>query len=177
MLGPIVLGRGQNGATISLHPGTFIATAEVHICNAEGETEDAVAYRGVTRLIDWRSSSDDGTSIVIYAIDIRAHTADEAVDYDVPPVIMSIEISPRTIEVDGSAAQIVVRDCRVAVRCLRPSRSRSPRGCWAEGPRISLAPRDASRNAVAFADNAVVVFYHIRRSHIGDRARLQLRIA
>lgn len=107
MLGPIVLGRGQNGATISLHPGTFIATAEVHICNAEGETEDAVAYRGVTRLIDWRSSSDDGTSIVIYAIDIRAHTADEAVDYDVPPVIMSIEISPRTIEVDGSAAQIV----------------------------------------------------------------------
>lgn len=108
MLGPILLGHGQNGATISLHPGTFIATAEVRICTTAGQPEASVAYRGVTQVIDLRSSLNRPTSIVIHAIDIRGYAADEAVDYDVPPVIMSIEISPRTIDIGGEATRITV---------------------------------------------------------------------
>ena len=118
-LGPIVLGHGQNGATISLHPGIFIATAEVRICNDTGQPAD-VAYRGVTQAIDLRSQIGRPISIVIHAIDIREHAVEVAVGYDVPPVIMSIEIDPRTIDV-GEATRVSVRDCRAHCEVHRQS--------------------------------------------------------
>lgn len=105
LLGPIMLGRGQNGGSISLRPGQFVASAEVKVCGADGSTVDEVAFRGSTSLLDWRSMSGRSSEIVIHAVDVRRYYLDGAGvggDQPVAPLIMSISILPSTVQVEES---------------------------------------------------------------------------
>ena len=111
-LGPIVLGIGENGAVISLFPGTFTATAEMFLCDGRGRLlpvggPPEVAFRGET-IVDFTASAGQRRSIVIYAID--TWTPDELSPYEqnFAPIITSIEINPQTVAI-GQTATITVR--------------------------------------------------------------------
>lgn len=103
LLGPIMLGRGQNGGSISLRPGQFVASAEVKVCGADGSTVDEVAFRGSTTLLDWRSTGGRSSEIVIHAVDVRRYYLDGAGvggDQPVAPLILNVWINPTTAHVN-----------------------------------------------------------------------------
>jgi len=103
VLGPIVLGIGENGAVISLFPGTFTATAEMRLCDGRGLLLPDVAFRGETIVDFTASTSGQRRSIVIFAIDTR--TPDELSPYEqnFAPIITSIEINPQTVAIGQTA--------------------------------------------------------------------------
>jgi hypothetical protein len=108
VLGDIVLGIGENGAVISLFPGTFTATAEMFLCDGLGRLlpvgePPRVAFRGETIVDFTASTSGQRRSIVIYAIDTR--TPDELSPYEqnFAPIITSIEITPQTVAIGQTA--------------------------------------------------------------------------
>ena len=103
-LGPIVLGRGANGAAVSLYPGTFRASSTVWVCNAVTNVMEGLpAYRGEANVVYDGSSS---MSIVLYAIDVR-QPLNVASLQNFAPLITSIQINAQTVDV-GEAATITV---------------------------------------------------------------------
>ena len=106
VLGPIVLGVGENGAVVSLFPGTFTARAEMFLCDGSGQLVPGVAFRGET-IVDFTASVGARRRIVIFAIDTR--TPDELSPYEqnFAPIITSIEITPQTVAI-GQTATITV---------------------------------------------------------------------
>ena len=104
-LGPIVLGRGANGGSISLYPGTFTVSSEVYVCNRATNVElPNAAYRGETTVVNDGSRS---MSIVVYAIDVRQPLNVGRYQNNFAPLVTSIQINAKTVDV-GEAATITV---------------------------------------------------------------------
>ena len=120
-LGPIVLGRGANGAQISLYPGSFRVSSDIYICDGvTGAELDGVAYRGESPV----AYDGVGTmSIIVYAIDVRTVLDLDPFVQNFAPFISSIQINPQTVNV-GEPAMIKVR---VSQRVLLPPPPSIPR--------------------------------------------------
>ena len=115
-----MLGRGANGAQISLFPGTFQVSSRVWVCDGvTGAELDGVAYRGESTVA---YTGVGAMSIIVYAVDVWTVLDLDPFVQNFAPLITSIQINPQTVNV-GEPAKITVRVSRHSV--CPPPRPRS----------------------------------------------------
>ena len=106
-LGPMVLGRGQNGAVISLYPGVFRIMTEVRVCDSAGRVLPELAFFGQSK-VDFTGSTGQPIRIVQYAIDVRTSPDLDPFEQNFAPLITSIQLTPHTASI-GETVAVTVR--------------------------------------------------------------------